>query len=266
MPIPYLTLIIPTHNRSHLLRRALLSVNSQSIREEIQVIVVSDYVCADSDLVCRELLQTGDIYACNVGQRGPSSSRNLALKLATGQHIMFLDDDDSWNSGFTEALLSSQNERNFDIVYFDCTVIKESRAEEGPIRLDETFLNLSGKLNLEVFIKNQVHLSCFLFSKSLISGLEFDLTFPAFGDWDFLLSVFARKMPRHIPILCSQVFEVDDSTTDRMMTLVVEADLVNAAANYIHIYLRHPAPSKEIKIKRKVFLENKGIQMPESVL
>ena len=265
IPIPYISLVVPTHNRSRLLRRALDSVNSQSIRKDIEVIVVSDCACADTDFLCHELLQPGDVYISNIGRPGPSASRNLALKLASGQHIMFLDDDDAWSPGFTEALLSSQNDKNFDIVYFDCTVIKESRPVEGPVRLSEASLNLSGKLNLDVFVKNQIHMSCFLFSKALIAGLEFDQTMRAYEDWDFLLSVFARKMPRHISLMCSQIFEVDDATTDRRGSSV-DANNANTVLDYLYVYRRHLAPNPEIQKKRKDLLDSAGLQISQFLL
>ncbi len=268
MPIPYITLVIPTHNRSKLLRRALDSVNSQFARTEIEVIVVSDYECIDTTCVCHELLGPGDIYISarqRTGRPGPSASRNLALKLASGQHIMFLDDDDAWSAGFTEALLSGQGGKNFDAVHFDCTVVKESRPTEGPIYLSERPLDLSDELTIDVFVKNQVHMSCFLFSKAFLADLEFDLTMRAYEDWDYLLSVFARKMPKHIPIMCSRVFEVDDETTDRRGNSI-DANNANAFLDYLYVYRRHSSPNEDIQKKRKQLLDSVGLKLPASLL
>ena len=89
-------------------------------------------------------------------------------------------------------------------------------------------------------------MSCFLFSKALIAGLEFDQTMRAYEDWDFLLSVFERKMPRHISVMCSQIFEVDDATTDRRGSSV-DARNENSVLDYLYVYRRHSAPNPEIQ-------------------
>ncbi len=261
MHIPFITVVIPTHKRSQLLLRALQSINHQDSRDKIQVIVVSDFADKNTDSVCNENLRERDIYLVRHGVRGPSASRNLALKLANGQHIMFLDDDDAWNPRFMESLISLSPKLSFDAVYFNCTVIKETRPESGPVKHGEVQMNLAGLLNLDVFVKNQVHMSCFMFSKALIEGVEFDSTMRAYEDWDYLLSIFERKMPVHLPVLCSDVYEVDDDTTDRRGSSE-DANNLNAVIDYLYVYRRHAAPSDEIRIKRKKLLDGTGLQLP----
>jgi glycosyltransferase involved in cell wall biosynthesis len=262
---PILSIIIPTHLRSEFLKRALSSINVQAHRERIEVIVVSDMIDVDTDQVCGELLNSGDIFIRRNGAPGPSESRNLGLKLARGKYVMFLDDDDAWQEGFFQALLSQMQSISKSIVYFNCNVVKESRSPTGPIKINEIQLNLGGKLTQDVYVKNQIHMSCFMFSIQSVKDVVFDVSLRAYEDWDFLLSVFDRFMPIHCAIPCSVVYEVDDDTTDRRGSSSSANDF-NAVLDYLSIYRRHPSPSLEIQLLRKILLSKVGLDIPQELL
>jgi len=265
MAIPYLSVIIPTHRRAPLLTRALTSINAQHARAEIEVVVVSDVVDSATDAVCHDLLGANDIYVRRSGVPGPSSSRNIGMTLARGHHIMFLDDDDSWSPSFMASLAAFANFSLLESVYFNCTVVKESRSEFGAIRIGESFLDLAGRLTESVFVKNQIHMSCFLFSRTLLRDLEFDCSMRAYEDWDFLLATFERKMAVHIPMICSHVHEVDDHTTDRRGSSA-DATNFNAVIDYLYVYRRHPSPNEAIRRQRKDLLDSVSLNLPEQLL
>ena len=96
---PFFSVIVPTHTRAILLRRALESIKSQACPVDVEVIVISDASDRATDEVCAELLGKSDMYIRRNGEKGPSASRNLGLSLAKGNYILFLDDDDAWRAG-----------------------------------------------------------------------------------------------------------------------------------------------------------------------
>lgn len=265
MGLPMITIVIPTHLRPVLLRRALESLNAQAHRDRTEIIVVSDAQDPATDQVCTDLLGTRDIYIRRNGVAGPSASRNLALKLASGQFVMFLDDDDAWQPGFLEALFKGMPPVRNSVCYFNCTVVKESRPTTGPFKLGEAALDLSQALNEDVFVKNQVHMSCFLFSRHILAGLEFDTTMRGYEDWDFTLAVLKRQWAVHWPLPCSYVHEVDDATTDRRGSSTGAKDS-NAILDYLYVYRRHASPSFEIQTKRKLLLDSVKLSLPSELL
>ena len=91
---PLVSVIIPTYNRHAALERALRTVRAQTHRR-LQIIVVNDcstqpeyYNYRPEGVLLVHLPQ-------NSGRR-PGRVRNYGLKLAEGDYIAFLDDDDAW--------------------------------------------------------------------------------------------------------------------------------------------------------------------------
>ena len=265
MPNPLLSVIVPTHSRCSLLKRALESINNQEERNLIEVIVISDIVDSETDLVVQHSLKSSDIYIRRNGIPGPAESRNLGIETSNGKFIMFLDDDDAWQPEFFNQINIKKIKQIENVSYMNCVIIKESRPASGPIKLSESLIETSNALNFNVFVKNQVHMSCYIFNRNLISSIKFDSTLRAYEDWDFQLSVVEREMPNHVPLLCSHVYEVDDLTTDRRGSSTQATDF-NAVLDYLTIYRKHPAPTIELKNLRSNLLRTVGLEISPNFL
>jgi len=87
-----ISIIIPVHNRAHLIGPTLDSLLSQSLPPD-EIIVVddgstdgtSDFVAGYGDPVC--VIRQPE-------NRGPGAARNVGLAQSTGSHVMFFDSDD----------------------------------------------------------------------------------------------------------------------------------------------------------------------------
>lgn len=262
---PRFSVIVPTHLRAMLLERAIVSIKSQADSHLVEIVVVSDVVDAATEAVCHRLLGNSDVFVRRNGAPGPSRSRNVGLSLASGKHILFLDDDDSWHAGFLHQLAKALDACRDGFVYVDCSVVKERRPSTGPEFVAEHPLDLSASLNELVYVKNQVHMSCFAFPRSLLMGLQFDEHMRAYEDWEFLLAVFDRCMPKHVPIRGSRVFEVDDETTDRRGSGEA-AQSVHAVLDYLYVYRRHAAPSPLLQQRRAELMAAVGLNLPREYL
>jgi len=84
------SIIIATHNRPHLLRRAVESAFLAGT--DVEVIVVDDASTDETAAVCRDL--AGIKYVRVERNQGVAGARNLGLLISTGEYITFLDDDD----------------------------------------------------------------------------------------------------------------------------------------------------------------------------
>ncbi|MDC9728753.1 MAG: glycosyltransferase family A protein [Methyloprofundus sp.] len=88
-----ISLIIPSYNRSHLLKRALQSVFEQSLLPD-EVIVVDDGSTDDTAEMLRNLFP--QVIYLHQDNAGVSSARNLGIQHSTGSWIALLDSDDTW--------------------------------------------------------------------------------------------------------------------------------------------------------------------------
>jgi len=98
------SVVMPTFNRKHVLRRALDSVFAQTI-PEVEAIVVDDGSSDGTEAMIAEYPRP-IVY---VGQQnaGPAAARNRGLKRAGGAFIAFLDSDDVFYPRHLEASLAA---------------------------------------------------------------------------------------------------------------------------------------------------------------
>jgi glycosyltransferase involved in cell wall biosynthesis len=243
---PFFSIIVPTHKRARLLRRALASIMTQETSHSFETIVISDCVDAETSAVCDEMLRPQDLYIRRNGKPGPSQSRNLALRLARGDNILFLDDDDAFHAGALQHIASSATLSKGQPIYFNCSVVRERRLPDALEFLGETALDLRGMVTDEIYVKNRIPNSCIAFPAHCLSGILFDEHVRAYEDWDFVLAVLDQMPLTHEPILGVQIYQVDDETTDRRGSSAGATNF-NAVLDYLHIYRRHPAPNDAIK-------------------
>jgi GalNAc5-diNAcBac-PP-undecaprenol beta-1,3-glucosyltransferase len=90
---------IATQNRPTLVQRAVQSVREQT-HASCQLLVVSDMDDPATCAATSELLGPNYFFVQRKGEPGPAESRNLALQMGTGKHIIFLDDDDAFRPDF----------------------------------------------------------------------------------------------------------------------------------------------------------------------
>ncbi|MFL9917768.1 glycosyltransferase family A protein [Paraburkholderia fungorum] len=262
---PVISVIIPTHRRPVLLERALHSIKSQVSPISYEIIVVADEWNPADDEVCQRLLGPDDIKIKRNGPPSRAQSRNLGLELASGKYAMFLDDEDAWQPGLLARLAERSEIREGRFVYFDCAVVTESRVTPQPQLISKTKVDLSAQLNELVYVKNQVDVSCFAFPRQLIDRIRFDSHMRAYEEWDFMLSVFDREMPVHLPVQGSIIHQAsDDSSNQRDDS--EGASSLHTVLDYLYVYHRHPAPSNAVREHRAALMQQVSVTLPADLL
>ena len=100
---PKVSAIITTYNRAALLPRAIRSVLAQTY-EDFELIIVDDCSTDDTPDVMRTLVDSRIRVVRHADNMGQSAAINTGIRLARGEYIAFLDDDDEW----VETKLSRQ--------------------------------------------------------------------------------------------------------------------------------------------------------------
>lgn len=118
------SIIIPTYKRSEFLERAIESVLVQTY-QDIEIIVIDDNKPESSyrHETNRRMLKFKDLQNVNYIQNdknlGGALARNEGIKVATGEYIAFLDDDDVYLEDKIEVQLKFMLENNIDMSFCD---------------------------------------------------------------------------------------------------------------------------------------------------
>src|SRR5947208_3592097 len=88
--MPKASIIITTHNRPHLLRRAINSARASG--SEVEIVVVDDASSDGTAEVCQSV--SGISYVRVDRNQGVAGARNVGLVASRGEYVSFLDDDD----------------------------------------------------------------------------------------------------------------------------------------------------------------------------
>lgn len=180
------SVVVPTCNRSALLVRAVESATIEQTRPPNEIIVVDD--CSDVDV--REALRTAALGGVPMTiermpvRSGAPAARNRGASLATGDVLMFMDDDDVWRPGKVDRQLRLLAEASgCGWIYTGMRAMDETDGRQL-MYLSEN--HLSGRLWPDILVRNfvgptsavAVRRTCF----QDVGG--FDVNFPAAQDFD----------------------------------------------------------------------------------
>ena len=215
--MPRVSVIIPTYNRSGLLREAVTGVLKQSFKD-VEILIVDDGSSDDTAAVARGF--EGDVRYFRQDHAGLNAARNLALAEARGEYVALLDDDDVWLP--YKLALQVRLMDHFDQLaylfsdFFIWHPVADRRVPRGlstwhrePIRWDEIlsqrvasrdalgdaepglpeFNIYIGDLYSELMRRPQVLPSCAMFRAAMVpTDVQFTVDDFLCGDWEF----FAR--------------------------------------------------------------------------
>lgn len=180
--------VIPTHGRVALLRESLGSVAAQEVIASLQVIVVDDLGNADTREVVNEFEQLHPEISFTYvhrseGKPGASASRNFGARLAEGDILAFLDDDDLWDPKHLVSALGVLARTNDDLILSWMKVIER----DG--RVSDHYSIKPGLLVSDVVARNPgITGSNIVISRAAFRDINgFDEALPVSNDKDLLV-------------------------------------------------------------------------------
>jgi len=114
---PTFSIITPTYNRAYVLWRAILAIQNQQFTDW-ELLVIDDGSTDDTQKLLAEFQDDGRIKTYSQQNQGPSVARNLGLKNASGEIVVYVDSDDELYPQFLSIvhnLLSAQPHKNYGI-------------------------------------------------------------------------------------------------------------------------------------------------------
>ncbi len=164
------SVIILTHNRLHLLKRAIDSVLHQS-HKNIECIVVDNGSTDGTGDYCRGLEGIHYIHSSPSIGNGCNQARNLGISFSKGEWCAFLDDDDCWMPTKIEKQLEVAFEKNCDVVF--CGIKHEIIHKTGYISFYDqpVSLDLQGDLSKKSLYRQIAYTSTLMIRKTALNAV-----------------------------------------------------------------------------------------------
>lgn len=183
---PAVTIVVPTHDRPAMLRRAVQSVFDQTF-DDWELIVVDDASRCDVAVALHPYLDDPRVrFMRRPTNVGVAAARNTGIAAATGRFVCFLDDDDTYLRGKLAHQVPALDEAPQEVaaVAGRCELTSGKRAEPPPAELRRP-----GLLRLEY---GNLQLGALLFRRPVGAAIKFDESLNGIEDWELHVRILER--------------------------------------------------------------------------
>jgi predicted AlkP superfamily phosphohydrolase/phosphomutase len=193
-----ISVVLPTRDRRDLLAAAIESVEAQSYsRWELLVVDdgsadgTADYLAAIDDPRVR-LLEAGGV--------GPCGARNVALEVATGHVIAYLDDDNRFDPHWLKAVAITFAAHPDATVCYGARVLQDEGSVLRGTPSHRPGFHFVGWDEQAIRDYNIADTNVLAHRRS---DVRFDEDLAYFGDWDLLLRLAADSEPVEVPAIAT---------------------------------------------------------------
>ena len=162
---PFVSIVIPTYNHAHFLKRALNSIQEQTYTNW-EVIVVDNHSTDNTQEIIDSFTNLRIKYYKIHNNGVIAASRNKGLKESNGEWVAFLDSDDWWSPDKLEICINKITEE-IDFIYHDLKIVGQKFSIINTLRSNKTrqvnknpFLDMliNGNLisNSSVFVRKKL--------------------------------------------------------------------------------------------------------------
>lgn len=184
---PLVSIIVRTCGRPDILRETLLSLRNQTY-PNLEVVIVEDGKDISRKMIENEFQDLNIIYHASGEKVGRSRAGNIAMEMAHGKYLNFLDDDDVFFADHVEVLVYSLQKTKARAAYtfaYATPIIVESKSPYRYKIKDYLGIHRHEFSRGELFHHNCLPIQSIMFEKSLFlecGGLDESLD--ALEDWD----------------------------------------------------------------------------------
>lgn len=215
---PLVSVIMPTFERPEFLPRAVQSVLAQTCRD-LELIVVNDGGAPVEDLLA-PLDPDGRITSVRLGRnRNRSAARNVALAIARGRYVAYLDDDDWFRPEHLELLVGTLETTGGAVAYSFADRVHEERRGTEWVQTAVTPAYRFPFHAAALLVGNYIPLPCLVHRRDCIAEVGgFDEDMQTHEDWDLLIRLAARHPFHQVEqaTCCFSWREDGSSTTSRL--------------------------------------------------
>lgn len=184
---PLVSIIVRTCGRPTVLRETLISLRNQTY-SNIEIVIVEDGAAMAQSMIMSEFEDLSVVYYATQEKVGRSKAGNIAMKMAKGEYLNFLDDDDLFYADHVETLVANLENTQYKAAYSLGFEIPVEILSIDPYVYKVISYNGIHKQGFNKMIlahHNYIPIQCIMFKKELFllyGGLDESLD--ALEDWD----------------------------------------------------------------------------------
>jgi glycosyltransferase involved in cell wall biosynthesis len=180
-----ISVVIPVHNREHLIARAIASVVSQTLPPD-EIVVVDDGSTDHTAEVVKDLTTSlSNLRLVSLKENvGAAKARNIGIESAKGDLIAFLDSDDIWYpEKLNKQVKEFKTSNNIVAVFCGLAAISFGTGRRSD-HIPKPTIDLEDLYHSNTLVT----MSCALISKrTLVDIGGFDVSLPPCEDWDLFI-------------------------------------------------------------------------------
>lgn len=124
-----LSIIITTYNSESTIENCLSSVVDQ-LQENDEILIIDDFSTDGTVEKVKRYLKKGSIRLISIDKnKGVSHARNVGIKIATNEYLLFVDADDSITLGLLKKIRELLNVKSADLIMYGVNKLKEEKIE-----------------------------------------------------------------------------------------------------------------------------------------
>lgn len=173
---PLVSVVMPVWNRAQKLRRAVESVQAQTLRDW-ELLIVDDGSDDDTPLVL-EGISAFDrrIQVMREPRSGVSRARNHGIKFARGRYVAFLDSDNAWEPHFLRTIVALMESRSLDAAHAAMEIHEDGEVTYRGFGGGLEYLLLGNHIDLNVLVvRAELLRSIGGFDEGLRRAVDYDL-------------------------------------------------------------------------------------------
>jgi len=186
---PVVSAIIPCYNQGNFLLEAVGSVLNQSYKN-IEIIIINDGSDDGETLEILDSFDNPQIKVLHQENAGPGMARNLGVKMAKADFIVFLDSDDLICDGsITAAIKVLQEHPSTAVVYGNCRYFGK-----------KDYLLIPKPVHARTLLKGDTIAVCSIIRKTAFEdagGFDELLSKKGLEDWDFWMALIEKGWKFH---------------------------------------------------------------------
>jgi glycosyltransferase involved in cell wall biosynthesis len=209
---PTITVIIPTYNRSALLKRAIKSVLNQTFTD-FELLVVDDASTDDTEAVVANIKDSRIIYLKHKKNSNGAVARNTGILNSNGKYITFLDSDDIWIKNKLEISYINIMGKDANTVLYSSLIV-----DNGEKQLKMPLKGIgNSRVDEYLFVNNGIiQTNTIMVHNSVAKKFKFNSNLSMHQDWDYCITLYNNGMEFFYLDEPTAIWFTDPKRTDRV--------------------------------------------------